>query len=533
MPFNVTMSLAVSSSWRRLYERCQAYWSVPTGETISHDHQERLTEPQEGKPITFILQETVGIPFDAPAAPSKLIVDPSAHSSSPEDWPIDLRSLVAQHKLGIHRGIAALMSSLPMRGHAYSGPTRAASLPIVHGKVLVGFVLVFLSGALPVDEHMLIFLDLLSRQISTSASMVASYEHEVAKLEEMAAIDHAKTAFFTNISHELRTPLTLILGPVSELLNGSASTGSGGALPSGARTQLDIVERNAKRLLRLVNTIMDFATAEAGRTTSTFTPTALGEYTADLASAFRSAAGLADLVYIVDIAKIPNGLLVYVDRDKWEKIVYNLLSNAIKYTLAGSVHVRAYVDTTGKANASAEADLSLGQDRFVLEVEDTGVGIPSGELGSVFDKFHRARTAQGRSIEGTGIGLAYTLELVKAHRGVVTVESTPGKGSKFRVHLLLGKAHLPPGSVVEKDHVAEWVMTPPLSDPSVVDGLAVGRYMDELVQMLPPSETETSSESQTFSSDVLWQPLIFGDRERARILVADDNAVGVLDFSYS
>jgi signal transduction histidine kinase len=543
--------------------------------------------------VTFILQETVGIPFDAPAAPSKLVVDPLSPNPSPSKWPIDLRSLVSQRELLIHNNVSHLLSSLPPRGNASSLPTRAATLPIVHGGELVGLLLIFLNGALPLDERMLIFLDLLGRQVSTSASMVASYEGELAKLEEMGALDRAKTAFFTNISHELRTPLTLILGPVGQLIEGlpaegsatgtvlatgagaGAGAGAGSAiavananasLGSGARAQLGIVERNARRLLRLVNTIMDFATAEAGRTTSTFVPTLLASFTADLASAFRSAAALGGLAYSVDVNEVPSGLMVYVDRDKYEKVVYNLLSNAVKYTLKGKVQVRVYIgdgdggggmDKGAGAGArdSASRGVAVKGERFVLEISDTGVGIPPNELGSVFDKFHRASTGQtqsqsqgqgstggggqgqGRSIEGTGIGLAYTLELVKAHKGEVTVQSMPGEGSTFKIHLPLGKDHLPPGSVMEievpdQGEVGEWGsggMTPSASSTSVSEvGHTGGRYMDELAQMVPPSEAETTSESLMSSSAVLWQPLIFGDRERARIMVADDNAVSVL-----
>jgi signal transduction histidine kinase len=197
---------------------------------------------------------------------------------------------------------------------------------------------------------------------------------------------------------------------------------------------------------------MDFATAEAGRMTARFTPTSIGSFTADLASAFRSAAELAGLQYEVDCAtRIPVGLLVWVDRDKYEKVVYNLLSNAIKYTVKGSIVVNAYID----------------KNRFVLEVRDSGVGIPRDELGSVFDKFHRASSAHGhgRTIEGTGIGLSYTHELVKMHGGQITVESELNMGSTFRVFLPLGKEHLPAAFVVEEDGHSEFVQSPPIETP--------------------------------------------------------------------
>jgi signal transduction histidine kinase len=239
--------------------------------------------------------------------------------------------------------------------------------------------------------------------------------------------------------------LTLILGPISELVRLAG-------LPAGVLASLEIAQRNAQRLLRLVNTILEFAAGEAGRMTAQFAPTALGPFTADLASAFRSAAELAGLQYDVDCTTgVPTGLLVWVDRDKYEKVMYNLLSNAIKYTAKGMVRVSTHVDGN----------------RFVLEVGDSGIGIPSAELRSIFEKFHRASTAhgQGRTIEGTGIGLSYTRELVKIHNGEITVESAPGVGSTFRVFLQLGKAHLPTACIVEGDEHNDWVQSPPVETP--------------------------------------------------------------------
>jgi signal transduction histidine kinase len=213
-------------------------------------------------------------------------------------------------------------------------------------------------------------------------------------------------------------------------------------LSTSVREQLRVVERNAERLLRLVNDILAFASAEAGRMTLTFSPTDIGPFTANLASAFQSSAELAGLRYEVDVTHLPSGLVVWVDRDKYEKIVYNLLSNALKYTLTGFVAVSAYLDPTTA--------------RFVLEVRDTGIGIPKDELGNIFNKFHRVTSTHGRSIEGTGIGLTFLMELVKLLKGEVTVESEPNRGSVFRVFLSLGKDHLHPDSLVEDDAPGGW-----------------------------------------------------------------------------
>lgn len=200
---------------------------------------------------------------------------------------------------------------------------------------------------------------------------------------------------------------------------------------------------------------MDFATVEAGRMSARFRSTLIGSFTADLASAFRSASELAGLRYNVDcVTHVPAGLLVWIDREKYEKVVYNLLSNAIKYTLKGTVAI----------------DLFIDKDRFVLEVRDSGVGIPRDELGSVFDKFQRVSSAHGhgRTIEGTGIGLSYTLELVKMHQGLITVESELGKGSTFRVSLPLGKDHLPAAFIVEDEGQAEYALSLPVETPPLL-----------------------------------------------------------------
>jgi signal transduction histidine kinase len=206
------------------------------------------------------------------------------------------------------------------------------------------------------------------------------------------------------------------------------------------------VKRNADRLLRLITTILDFATAEAGRLTATFRPTHLGPFTVDLASVFRSAVERAGLQYIVDSSHVPADLVVWVDRDKYEKIVYNLLSNAHKYTLTGSVSISTSVDRT------------LG--RFVLEVRDTGIGIPPEEIDDVFNKFHRVSLTRGRSVEGTGIGLSYTRELVRLHKGEITVESEMAQGSVFRACIPLGRDHLHAETVLEGSAPGDWSSTP-------------------------------------------------------------------------
>ncbi len=261
------------------------------------------------------------------------------------------------------------------------------------------------------------FFDMLGREVSSVVTAVIAYSAERERARKLAEIDHAKTAFFTNVSHEFRTPLTLMLEPLSEL----ATVG----LTPAQQKLVDLAGRNAHRLLRLVNTLLDFSSIEASRGSARFVPTELGAYTADIASAFRSVAAHAGLRFVVDCAQLSQP--VWIDRDLWEKVVLNLVSNAIKFTLHGEIAIRLH-------------DVAGGVE---LDVHDTGVGITPQDQPRVFDRFFRAAQPQGRSIEGSGIGLALVRELVHMHGGSIALQSQPGIGSSFRVRLRYGHAHLP------------------------------------------------------------------------------------------
>ena len=176
------------------------------------------------------------------------------------------------------------------------------------------------------------FYDLLASGVTTAVANAQAHEEERQRAETLADLDRAKTAFFSNISHEFRTPLTLMLGPVEDLLSRSHID-----LSSSAATQLEIVNRNGMRLLRLVNSLLDFSRIEAGRVRAQYQPTDLAAFTADLASVFRAAIDRAGLMLTVDCAPLDQP--VFVDRDMWEKVVLNLLSNAFKFTFEGGITV--------------------------------------------------------------------------------------------------------------------------------------------------------------------------------------------------
>lgn len=296
-----------------------------------------------------------------------------------------------------------------------------------------GFVVAGTSHRLPVDEKYLDFLEMVAAPISTSLNKVHAYTAERERAEALAELDRAKSAFFSNVSHELRTPLTLILGPLEELTN--RSTGEQLAL-------LEASQRNALRLLKLVNSLLDFSRLESGHQDAAFVETDLAALTVDLCSVFRSAIEGAGLALEVDVGMTQTA---FVDRSMWEKIVLNLLSNALKFTMRGEIHV-----LLGATDGFAE-----------LTVRDTGTGIDPRDRQKIFERFHRSRPSEARSHEGSGIGLALVSELVRIHGGTVTVESEVGKGSAFFVRLPLGSDHLPANliksAVATESHVVQYL----------------------------------------------------------------------------
>lgn len=237
--------------------------------------------------------------------------------------------------------------------------------------------------------------------------------------ESLAQLDRSKTDFFNDVSHEFRTPLTLLLWSLEQLERSNDS------LDEKQRKALGSARRNAGRLLRLANTLLEFARVESGRVKALYQPTDLSALTEDIASQFRSAVEQAELKLIVDCPPLPEP--VFVDPGLWEKIVLNLVSNAFKFTFEGSLTVR----------------LRWREGQAVLMVSDTGIGIPPEHLPRVFERFYRIPGARSRSSDSTGIGLALVQELVKLHGGTIEVESTEGKGTTFTVSIPAGKDHLP------------------------------------------------------------------------------------------
>ncbi|MBV8515962.1 MAG: response regulator [Acidobacteria bacterium] len=353
-------------------------------------------------------------------------------------------------------------------------PGRAIALPLnVPGEEeTTGLLVAGISPHRALDDDYRAFYTLVAGHITTVIADARAYEVERQRAEALAELDRAKTAFFSNVSHEFRTPLTLMLGPIEELL-------AADEVDATTRDRLALAHRNALRLLKLVNTLLDFSRIEAGRIDAAYEPTALAELTADLAGVFRSAIERAGLRFLVDCPPLSEP--VYVDRELWEKLVLNLLSNAFKFTFDGEIEV-----------ALREHD-----DRVELTVRDTGTGIPEDELPHLFERFHRVKNARGRTFEGSGIGLALVQELARLHGGSVRAESVVDRGTTFTVSIPRGSAHLPP----------ERIGAPRKLATSSVRG---EMYLDEPLRALEAAPETAPDVSQ------------FGG-ERARILLADDN----------
>ena len=433
-----------------------------------------------------LLSATSGITAGSAVAPRTVALG----SEGPGLW-----SLGAVARSGAAETLSSLgdhFESLPTGAWKVS-PHTALVLPVLlPGQEQPRAILVAaVSPMRALDEDYRTFFGLVATQIASSLADAQALEAERRRAEALAEIDRAKTAFFSNVSHEFRTPLTLMLGPLEDALQNAH-----GVLPKGAAATLTVAHRNSLRLLRLVNTLLDFSRIEAGRVEANYEPTDLASLTAELASVFRSAVERASLRLVVDCPPLPE--LAYVDRDMWEKVVLNLLSNAFKFTLEGEIKV----------------SLSCRGERIELSVADTGVGIPEADLPKMFQRFHRVKHARARTHEGTGIGLALVHELVKLHGGEAAVESREGRGTTFTVVIPSGKSHLPPDRIGAERQLASTSLGPM-------------PFLEEALRWLPSEEDAPNAGDDEMTTDVTEVPLRPG-RDRgatpARILVADDNA---------
>ncbi len=378
--------------------------------------------------------------------------------------------------------LAAVCSSGAPRELGFDGVRNGARGAIVlpfyqaGGARPQGFIVAGLSPMLRSADSYARFHNLLTASVAQGVGNAAAYEAERRRAESLAALDRAKTAFFSNISHEFRTPLTLMLAPIQDMLATPAGT-------SIDHPTVDLLHRNAQRLLKLVNTLLEFSRIEAGRIDAVYEPVDLSALTVDLASSFRAVVERAGLALIVECPPLP--WPVHVDRDMWEKIVLNLLSNAFKFTFEGSITVR----------------LGASDETVRLEVADTGTGIAAQDLPRLFERFRRIEGARARSHEGSGIGLALIHELVRLHGGEVHATSTIGVGTVFTACIPRGAGR----PAAERLHESRARPTP---------GVAAGPYVSEALRW-------DVSAGDTIGASEFATP-VTGSRQR--IVFADDNA---------
>jgi signal transduction histidine kinase len=413
-----------------------------------------------------------------PSAPAEIDLTADTGETT---WP--LARVLSGQKPEVLGGLDRL-GALP-RGRWSESPRTAIALPLSspdqpqpYGVLVCG-----VSPHRALDDGYRTFFELAAQQVVTAIRNARALEMERKRAESLAELDRAKTLFFSNVSHEFRTPLTLLMGPLEEALASKTPP-----LSDGHRAALEISHRNALRLLKLVNALLDFSRVESGKAQAAFEPVDLAELTENLASVFRSAVEKGGLALRVECAS--PGEPVWVDRDMWEKVVLNLLSNAFKFTFQGEIAVRLRPDG----------------DHVLLEIADTGIGIAEDELPRIFDRFHRIPAIRSRTHEGSGIGLSLVHDIVQLHGGAIEATSTPGHGTTFRVKLPRGHGHLP-----AEQH-----------GPPRAAGTSLGArpYAEEALRWLPDVERGVEGHVAKVAS-------LQGAATREdlpRILLADDNA---------
>ncbi|GJM31602.1 MAG: hypothetical protein DHS20C18_06030 [Saprospiraceae bacterium] len=253
-----------------------------------------------------------------------------------------------------------------------------------------------------------------SRQRNQQRRTALELQLKNAEAEKLRELDQVKSGFFANISHEFRTPLTLLLGPLREMEKGT--------FKGDESKYRKMMIRNGERLLRLVNQLLDLSKLESGHIQVTNEPGNLTQLVRSVVFSFESWAMRKQIYYQTQFPEKP--VYAYFDRDKLEKILTNLISNALKFTPE-----EERVGFEMKVMPSSDDNMKL-----LIEISDTGIGIPEAQLHHIFDRFYSAGQEQ-EELGGIGIGLALTKELVELQGGTITVESKENQGTTFRVEL--------------------------------------------------------------------------------------------------
>jgi PAS domain S-box-containing protein len=455
--------------------------SVSTAAVDEHEFLEASARQLAGNPrslpflciYTFdgdrraVLNATTGADPGEPVAPEVIEL-----SSEQQPWPASLLA-TGEHDWVMVEDLQSRFGSVPT-GAWETPPVEAVVVPLpgATGAKPVGFVVVGVNKHRPVDDVYRGFIGTIAQRLGAGVTNARTYAAEREHAAQLAELDRAKTAFFSNVSHEFRTPLTLMLAPLADALQGEATLGT---------QQVEMVHRNGQRLLKLVNALLDFSKLEAGRLQARFVPADAAALTAELVGTFRDACQRAGLTLEIDCEPLPER--VYLDPDLWERVVLNLVSNAFKVTTSGGIRVRVRASGTW----------------LELSVADTGPGIAEDEQELIFERFHRIRGLQARSHEGTGIGLSLVREIVDLHHGAIELRSVVGEGSEFIVRIPFGRDHLPP------DHVSD--ITP------VLDAGVAELFLQEALSWLPESDQAPAVATAATGASP----------RTGRVLIADDN----------
>lgn len=302
-------------------------------------------------------------------------------------------------------------------------------------------------------------------QAATAVQQSQLYQETRSLARRLLELNRQKTQLFQNISHEFRTPLTLVLG----LLESAVAQKQDLSLE-----QAGIGLRNSRRLLRLVNQVLDLQRLDAGRMQPTFRPCNLAEFVSQIVASFRPYCERKGLQLVTELSHCS----LYLDLEKFDQVLYNLLSNAMKFTPAGG-RITVRVEPVGSY--------------CLLQVEDTGIGIAKSQIPHLFERFYQAEGSANRSYEGSGLGLALVKELVELHGGEISVDSVYGEGSLFTVWLQIGTAHLPLDQVLETPvevHLHSAAVE--LADLEVVAGAAEEKVEKDSLDVHSPHQAKPS-----------------------------------------
>ncbi|MEL6331723.1 MAG: response regulator [Cyanobacteria bacterium J06626_26] len=327
-----------------------------------------------------------------------------------------LQELLTSRSPVVFDDLSQSASQTPIRLSFHTQATALLLVPLITDGQIIGSI--SLRQSQPRHWHMeeINLAQAVANQAAIAVQQARLYQTTRQQAEQLLALDAQKTTFFQNISHEFRTPLTLTIGP----LESAVEQGTGLPLDQSV-----IALRNARRLLRLVNQLLDLQRLDAGQMQATFYPCDFAQVVRGVVESFQAHCDRKHIRLTTQIQPCPS---VYLDLERFDKVLYNILSNAVKFTPAGG---------------SIQITLNTFEKNCYLEIEDTGIGIRKEQLPHIFERFQQADGSASRTHEGTGLGLALVKELVALHGGDVRVSSAYGAGTLFTVELPLGADHLP------------------------------------------------------------------------------------------